>query len=59
MGLRRARVERHHRDQASAVPFVVDKFSPTVVPHLHAPHEAASPIIAVSHAILVCNRIGL
>src|SRR5713226_7764976 len=45
--------EHHHRDQASAVLLVVDKLGPTIVAHAHAPHEAASPVVAVRHAVLV------
>jgi hypothetical protein len=45
--------EHHHRDEASAVLFVVHKLSPAIVPHVHAAHETTRPVVAVSHAVLV------
>src|ERR1035437_6692261 len=48
--------EHHHRDQASAVLVVVDKVSPAVVAHAHAPHEAASPVVALGNAVLVLQQ---
>ena len=42
--------EHHHGDQAPAVLLVVHKLGPSVVPHAHAPHEPASPVVAVRHA---------
>ena len=45
--------QRHHWDQAPAVLLVVHKLTPAIVPHAHAPHEAASPVIAVRRAVLV------
>jgi len=45
--------EHHHGDQASAVALVADKFSPAIVPHVHASHETTSPIVAMNRAILI------
>ncbi len=48
--------EHHHRDQASAVLLVVDKLRPAVVAHGRAPHESASPVVAVRRAVLVLQQ---
>jgi hypothetical protein len=37
---------------------VVDKLKPAVVPHERATHEAVSPVVTVSHAILVLQQKG-
>jgi len=43
-------------DQVSAVLLVVDKFSPAIGAHAHAPHESASPVVAVKHTVLVLKQ---
>jgi hypothetical protein len=48
--------EHHHRNQASAVPLVVDKFSPAVVTHHRAPREPARPVVALRRAVLVLQQ---
>jgi hypothetical protein len=48
--------EHHHRDKAAAALLVVDQLSPAIVAHAHAPHEAVSPVVTVSHAILVLQQ---
>src|ERR1035437_4560207 len=49
-------VEHEYRNHASAVLLVVDQLCPAVVAHAHAPHEAASPVVAVRRAILIFQQ---
>ncbi len=49
-------MEHEYGNHASALLLVVDKLKPAVVPHERAPHEAVSPVVTVSHAILVLQQ---
>src|SRR5450759_2495394 len=49
-------VEHEHRNHASAALLVVDKLSPAVMAHAHAPHEPASPVVAVRQAVFVLQQ---
>jgi hypothetical protein len=46
-------IKSHHRDQRAAIFLIVDKLTPALVPHVHAAHETASPVIAVEPNLLV------
>ena len=48
--------EHHHGDQPSAVLLVLNQLSPAIVAHVHAPHEAAGPVVAVRHAVFVLQQ---
>jgi hypothetical protein len=49
-------VERHHRDHAAAMFLVIEQLRPAVTPHAHAPHKAASPIVAESDTVLILQQ---
>ena len=48
--------EHHHRDQAPSVLLIVNQLCPAVVAQACAVHEAASPVVALHHAILVFKQ---
>lgn len=48
--------EHHHQHQAAAVLLVIDQLCSAIGPNGHSPFEAACPVIAERHALLVLQQ---